>query len=111
MVDKAKAIAKASAVKKREKLRNEGKHYDAGLVKPELRTVDPLDYWLKQEKLSDWLSILPGLAQDIMCVPASSVPSERTFSITGVLSSGKFSTIKPETLEMRMLVKCNPHLN
>ena len=76
VVDKAKAIAKASAVKKREKLRNEGKHNDAGLVKPKLRTVDPLDYWLKQEKLSDWLSILPGLAQDIMCIPASSVPSE-----------------------------------
>lgn len=47
---------------------------------------DILDYWNRfsygaQSKLSD-------LALDLLVIPASSVPSERLFSIAGLLSSG-----------------------
>lgn len=50
------------------------------------RPIDPMDFWVKQ--IGQFTSKLPLLALDIMAVPASSVPSERLFSISGLLSSG-----------------------
>ena len=50
------------------------------------RPVDPMDFWVKE--MGQFTLKLPLLALDIMAVPASSVPSERLFSISGLLSSG-----------------------
>ena len=47
------------------------------------------------------------IAQDIMAVPATSVPSERLFSISGILSDDKRCNISPENLERRVLLKVN----
>ena len=47
---------------------------------------DPMDFWVKE--MGQFETELPFLALDVMAVPASSVPSERLFSISGLLSSG-----------------------
>ena len=50
--------------------------------------TDPMDFWVKELKCYQFESSLSCLALDIMAIPASSVPSERLFSISGLLSSG-----------------------
>ena len=54
-----------------------------------------------------FLTALPALTQDIMAIPATSVPSERLFSISGILSENRRSRISPENLENRVLIKAN----
>ena len=50
--------------------------------------TDPMDFWVKELKYYHFETPLACLALDIMAIPASSVPSERLFSISGLLSSG-----------------------
>ena len=87
--------------------------------------TDPMDFWVKELLQSE--TALSSLALDIMAIPASSVPSERLFSISGLLSSGldeilvnfyfisyisgKLQNIGPENLEKRVLLKSNKFLN
>ena len=52
-------------------------------------------------------SLNARVAQDILTIPATSTPSERLFSASGLLSEGKMSSISPENLEKRVLVKVN----
>ena len=91
----------------------------------ELKSPDPLLFWLAQvcinlsfmfvpnfihdfkETSKEFLTALPALAQDIMAIPATSVPSERLFSISGILSENRRSRISPENLENRVLIKAN----
>lgn len=47
---------------------------------------DILEYWNRFRYGAQ--SMLPDLACDLLCIPGSSVPSERMFSIAGLLSSG-----------------------
>ena len=63
-----------------------------------------------QEASEDFWSELPLIAQDLFAIPATSVPSERLFSISGILSSDKRCNISPENLERRVLLKANPYL-
>ena len=63
-----------------------------------------------QEISGDFWTDLPTIAQDILAVPATSVPSERLFSISGILSDDKKCNISPENLERRVLLKANPYL-
>ena len=92
----------------------------------ELTIPDPLTFWLAQvicceidllvitdyfqEDAGDYLTTLPTLAQDLLAVPATSVPSERLFSISGILSENRRSHITPKNLERRVLIKANPYL-
>ena len=87
--------------------------------------TDPMDFWVKELLQSE--TALSSLALDIMAIPASSVPSERLFSISGLLSSGldeilvnfyfisyisgKLKNIGPGNLEKRVLLKSNKFLN
>ena len=91
----------------------------------ELKSPDPLIFWLAQVCLNqsviflpnltpdvkassnEFLTALPALAQDILAIPATSVPSERMFSISGILSENRRSRITPENLENRVLIKSN----
>ena len=89
--------------------------------KAELKSPDPIVFWLAQvcinlsfmfvpnfihdfkETSKEFLTELPTLTQDIMAIPAStSVPSERLFSISGILSENRRSRISPENLENRV---------
>ena len=60
-----------------------------------------------KETSKEFLTALPALAQDIMAIPATSVPSERLFSISGILSENRRSRISPANLENRVLIKAN----
>ena len=66
---------------------------------------DPLDYWVDNE--SKYETLLAQIAQDILCIPATSNASERLFSISGLLSSGVMANISPGNLEKRVLTKVN----
>ena len=84
---------------------------------------DILEYWNQFRYGAQ--SKLPDLACDLLVIPASSVPSERMFSIAGLLSSGIFVTtfidvidiivtiagkmhkISAENLQARVLLRCN----
>ena len=48
---------------------------------------DPLEYWVMVRCLCS--TKLADVACDILCIPASSVPSERLFSVAGVMCAGK----------------------
>ena len=50
--------------------------------------IDPMDFWIKEKKNNKYRTNVAKLALDLMAIPASSVPSERLFSISGLLSSG-----------------------
>ena len=93
--------------------------------KAELKSPDPIVFWLAQvcinlsfmfvpnfiydfkETSKEFLTALPALAQNIMAIPATSVPSERLFSISGILSENRRSRISPENLENCVLIKAN----
>ena len=51
--------------------------------------MDPLDFWVREMNSMEYETNIAKLAQDILVIPASSVPSERLFSISGLLSSGE----------------------
>ena len=60
----------------------------------EVAMDDPLDYWVEHEARFE--TILPLIAEDILIIPATSTPRERLFSVSGILSGGKMSSISPK---------------
>ena len=71
----------------------------------EILMKDPLDYWVSEE--TRYYSPIARVAQDLLTIPATSTPSERLFSASGLLTEGKMSHISPENLEKRVLAKVN----
>lgn len=65
---------------------------------------EPLDYWRDNELKYPTLS---ALASDLLVIPASSAPVERTFSTAGQISSGKRNRLTDANLEREILVKKN----
>lgn len=54
---------------------------------------DPLAWWQMQEKL---LPILSKIAKRLLCVPATSAPSERVFSVAGLTISKCRTSVQPQ---------------
>ena len=65
-----------------------------------------LEWWKKNELFFPRLSIL---AKKYLCIPASSTPSERIFSLCGTLVSKKRSRLSPS--KVGLLVFLNKNLN
>ena len=74
-------------------------------AREEVLMRDPLDYWVAEE--SRYYSPVARVAQDLLTIPATSTPSERLFSASGLLTEGKMGSISPENLEKRVLAKVN----
>lgn len=53
---------------------------------------DILKYWKKMQGQFPWLS---ALAKSILCIPATSTPSEKVFSIAGLVVTAKRSCLHP----------------
>nr|XP_017213371.1 zinc finger BED domain-containing protein 1-like [Danio rerio] len=71
------------------------------LIKSE---ADPLQWWsLHAEELPH----LATLAEKFLCIPATSVPSERVFSASGHILSPQRSKLKPEKVNMLTFLHFN----
>ncbi|XP_023036741.1 zinc finger BED domain-containing protein 4-like [Drosophila willistoni] len=66
--------------------------------------VDPLDYWKINEIQFGQLA---KCAKKILCIPGSSVESERVFSKAGEIVSQKRSRLKPKAVNMLLALKQN----
>ena len=84
---------------------------------------DPLEYWAEMQSLC--ATRLAHVATDLLTIPATSVPSERLFSVSGVMCAGdhiimsstlrtlfvfipgKKHSISDDNLQRRVLLKCN----
>jgi len=65
---------------------------------------DPLSWWEKKEKEYRHLS---KLAAKILCIMATSAPSERLFSIAGITISNDRSRMLPEVSESAIVLRSN----
>ena len=61
------------------------------------RKKDPLEFWAKHKNL---LPQLYELAIKYLCIPSTSVPSERVFSKTGQLTNLRRNRLSPKNLDM-----------
>jgi len=66
-----------------------------------------LDFW--KEKQHD-MPVLSKLAKKVLCIPATSTPSERVFSIAGLLINNKRSSVCPSTVNKVIFVHDNYEL-
>ena len=58
--------------------------------------IDPINFWVQQEK--DY-PLLASLAVDLLSIPGSAAPIERALSTTGESSSGKRNRLSAKNLE------------
>ena len=68
------------------------------------RKMNPLDFWRNHEKTFPELAIL---AQKYLCVPATSVPSERLFSKTGCLTQDRRSRLGSKKMNQIIFINGN----
>ena len=68
--------------------------------------VDPISFWTEHE---DNYPLLSSLACDMLCIPASSAPVERTFSTAGESTSGKRNRLSDKNLKREVLIRKNKH--
>ena len=65
---------------------------------------DPLQWWKVEEKN---YPILATLARKYLCICATSSPSERLFSTSGLLVTPKRSSLKPDKVNMLVFLSRN----
>ena len=83
-------------------------HWSSGYCRQSFRHSVINYYILMGRRLQgDFWTELPKISQDILAVPAASVPSERLFCISGILSENKGCNISPGNVERRVLLKAN----
>lgn len=74
---------------------------------PEDLNLSILEWWKKHQYMFPRLSIL---AKKYLGIPASSVPSERVFSLAGNLVNKKRSRMKPALVDLLIFLKMNMDL-
>lgn len=65
---------------------------------------DPLIWWREHESS---LPLLAVLARKYLCVPATSVPSERVFSTAGDILTAQRASLDSEKVDMLIFLKKN----
>ncbi|KAK6196376.1 hypothetical protein SNE40_001613 [Patella caerulea] len=65
---------------------------------------NPLNWWKEHSTL---FPLLSNLANQYLCIPASSVPSERVFSTAGDIITAKRSCLKPKHVDELIFLKKN----
>lgn len=74
-------------------------------AEPKLKAnQNPLSYW---KTSSDRMPLMSYLARNVLCVQASSVPSERVFSIAGDIVTPTRACLDSDTLDMLIFLKKN----
>ena len=68
------------------------------------RRINPLDWWKENEVRFPTMKFL---ARKYLCIPGSSVPSERLFSKAGQLVSERRNRIKPKNINMMLFLNKN----
>lgn len=76
-------------------------------LKYENRNANPLEFWNKNQLLFPQLS---SLARKYLCVPATSVPSERIFSKAGLITKDRRNRIKEKNLDYIIFMNKNYEL-
>lgn len=71
---------------------------------PVSATENPLIWWRINSAKYPYLSLL---AKKYLCIPATSVPSERVFSTAGDIVTAQRSQLKPEHVDMLIFLKKN----
>jgi len=51
--------------------------------------------------------LLAKLAKQLLCIPATSVPSERVFSVSGTITNAKQNCLKPENVDTLIFLTKN----
>lgn len=65
---------------------------------------DPLVWW----KNNEWqFPLVSSLARQRLCIPATSVPSERVFSTAGDIVTAQRAALSPEAVDMLIFLKKN----
>lgn len=83
-----------------EQIERELQHY---ISEPSVK-VDSLKWWCKMEPVFPNIS---ALAKKYLCVPASSVPCERVFSMAGHLVNRRRAALSPENVNMLIFMNKN----
>ena len=72
---------------------------------PQLSVVeDPLKWWKER---SFYFPYLSNLVKSRLCIPATSVPSERVFSTAGDIVSAQRASLKPDMVDILIFLKKN----
>ena len=74
------------------------------ISKREIEKIDPLQWWKEREII---FPNLKKLVKKYLCVPASSVPCERIFSLAGHIVSKKRSSLSPENIDLLIFLHKN----
>ena len=74
-------------------------------MKARKEPVDGIQWWKKNKAR---FPIVASLAREWLAVPASSTPSERVFSIRGIVDSPKRSRMKSSTMQSQVCMHLNP---
>ena len=61
------------------------------------RALDPLEWWKLNEHR---FKVLSKLAGKLLCIPATSIPSERLFSSAGTIVNKKRASLSPNNVDM-----------
>jgi len=69
---------------------------------------DPLVWWKNNQKHYPWLA---QLARKYFCIPATSVPLERAFSVSGHIVKEKRACLLPENINMLAFLSTNLEVN